>query len=101
MTSAKQEQRPSRWRGRGRVLATDFHIQAALLALERWQRLSADEQSRFRELGTRADGDGKARLSKTDYRELRAIWNKLEVRSLIAEVVKLRARGGLSRGGPR
>jgi hypothetical protein len=74
-------------------------MQAALLAVERWEALTPEERSRFRELAGRARGHSKANLPKAEHRELRDIWRKLETRRLIAEVAGLRVRSGFGRAG--
>ena len=90
-----------RWRRpQAQRLTADFHMQAALLAVERWERLAPIERSRFRELATKAGGHARVNLSKLEYRELKEIWKKLETRRLIAEVARLRVRSGFARRGP-
>jgi hypothetical protein len=60
--------------------------------LTRWDALTPHEQERFRFLAGTANGQAKANLSLEEYRELRAIWKKLETRRLIAEAAKLRVK---------
>lgn len=90
MTGRKQRSKLFRSRRRGGT--TDFQIQVASLALARWDALTPYEQQRFRSLAHAAEGHAKANLPLDDYRELRAIWKKLETRRLIAEAAKLRVK---------
>lgn len=79
-------------RERRGILSNDFLIQVILLAIERWDRLSPEEQQRFRLLAKASRGNAKRNLDKHDFRELKEIWKKLEVRSLITEATRLRIR---------
>jgi hypothetical protein len=76
----------------GKSFAFDFLLQAALRAIERWDRLTSEEQQRLRELGHTARGHAKSNLTKPEYKELRAIWKKLDVGRLLGEVARLRRR---------
>jgi hypothetical protein len=77
------------------VLRTGFLIEASRLALERWDRLSPKEQSRYRKLAAAAGGDPDRNLSKEDRKELLRLWKRFEARKLIAQVL----RGGRVREG--
>jgi hypothetical protein len=70
------------------ALGSDYLMHGALLALERWERLTPSEQYRFRVLVRSARGNAKANLPNAEYRELRTIWKKLEHRHLIAETFR-------------
>jgi hypothetical protein len=71
-----------------RIWNTGFQIQLALLALERWDRLSADEQARFRQLAAEA-----GTLDRVREKELLRMWKRLEVRKLLREALGMAARG--------
>jgi 23S rRNA maturation mini-RNase III len=70
----------------------DFLLQAGVLALEHWDSLTEEEQRAFRRLAEASQGDAKLNLNKEEYRELRGIWKKLEVRHLISKGVRLAFR---------
>jgi hypothetical protein len=71
-----------------RIWNTAFQIQLALLALERWDRLSAAEQARFRELAAEA-----GTLDRVREKELLRIWKRIEIRKLLREALGMAARG--------
>jgi len=64
-------------------------MQAALMALARWDRLSSDEQRRFRDLAARGGDDPAARLGGAEHKELRRLWKRMEVRGLLREVLRM------------
>jgi hypothetical protein len=71
------------------AFSSDFLMQAGLLAVDRWDRLTPEEQSRFRDLVRAAGGNPKSNLSKAEHRELRTIWKKLEARRLVGDVARI------------
>src|SRR4051812_37091884 len=85
-----------RRRGSGRLplraLRTDFLLEAAVLALARWDRLGPAQQTRFRELATKADGKSADNLSAAERQELRGLWKTLGARKLLREVAGRAAR---------
>lgn len=70
------------------VLRTGFLIEASRLALERWDRLSPKEQSRYRKLAAAARGNPDRNLSTADRKELLRLWKRFEARKLIAQVLR-------------
>jgi hypothetical protein len=76
-----------------RLFSNEFLIGAGFLAVERWNRLTPEQQDRFRELAAKAEGDSKANLTAPERKELRRIWRALEVRGLIREVLGRAAAG--------
>ena len=73
---------------RAKAFRQDFLIEAAALALERWDRLSPEEQQSFRRLARQANGDPAKHLTPSERRELDALWRKLEPRSLLSQVLR-------------
>jgi hypothetical protein len=69
-----------------RAFKMDFLVQVAVMALERWDRLTPSEQIRFRELATRANGSAGRNLRLEERKELKLLWRKLEARKLLAEI---------------
>jgi len=69
-------------------LNNDFLLEAAVLALARWDELSPDEQRRFRVLATKAAGNSAANLDAAELKELRTIWKKVGARKLVRELVR-------------
>lgn len=74
------------------ALKTEFLIQAAAMAIQRWDRLTPTEQRRFRELAAQAGNGPSTRLPAADRKELRRLWKKLEVRKLVGEALRLLTR---------
>jgi len=71
-----------------RAFSNDFLIGMAALGVERWDRLDVREQKRFRKLA-RAGGDAPHhRLSREEYRELLALWKRMEVQQLVREGIR-------------
>jgi hypothetical protein len=75
-----------------RAMSTRFLMQVSIMALERWDRLTPEEQARYRTLAQQATSPGTG-LSKPEQKELKTIWRKLRPRKLIAEAVRLLASG--------
>ena len=72
-----------------RALSTDFLIQVALLGVQRWDRLNAQEQQRFRELAPRIAAQNGSGLTPVERKELGRLWKRLEARALLREAVAL------------
>jgi hypothetical protein len=81
-----------------RALSTDFLIQVGLLAVQRWDRLNAEEQQRFRELAPRIAAQDGAALAPVERKELGRLWKRLEARALLREAVALLRRPSPLRG---
>jgi hypothetical protein len=79
-----------------RAFRTDYLIRASMLAIERWDRLTPDEQDRFRELAPRAGMD----LTSPEKKELKRMWKRLEVTALLREAIRM-LRTGKREGAPR
>jgi TRAP-type C4-dicarboxylate transport system substrate-binding protein len=76
----------------GKAIDTDFLLELAVAAVDRWDRLTPDEQERFRQLGRAARVKGRANLTRVEQKELRTIWKKLHARGLVAEAGRILAR---------
>ena len=63
-----------------------------MLAIDRWNRLTAEEQQRFRELAGRSQKAAGPSLSKEELKELGRFWKRLEMRSLVREGIAMLTR---------
>jgi hypothetical protein len=90
---SKEQRRRGRWRGitgaPARIWTEEFQMQVALLGIERWDRLGAEEQQRFRQLIRHGSPNPKKRLSEREYRELRTMWKRLEPSDLVRSAIRL------------
>jgi hypothetical protein len=77
---------------RSRTLSTRFLMQVAVMALDRWDRLSQAEQDRFRTLARR-NGDGRNPLAREEQKELKVLWRKLEPLKLLGDAARMRRTG--------
>lgn len=75
-----------------RLRKTEFQMELAVMAIDRWNRLSEQEQRRFRELAGRAGKAAKPPLSKTELKELGRFWKELEVGGLVREGIGVLTR---------
>ena len=75
-----------------RLWSTEFLMQATLMVIQRWDRLSAVEQDRFKELMRRGGEHPEKALPPVEYRELRILWKRLEVRGLLREAISIATR---------
>jgi hypothetical protein len=66
-----------------RLASRDVQMRLAVLALAHWDRLTVAEQERFRSLA-----ENPRRLQSSEQKELRTLWKRLEIKSLVAEAVR-------------
>jgi hypothetical protein len=81
-------------------MSTEFLMDLAVTAIDRWNRLSPEEQRRFRELAGRAGGPPSTSLSVQEQKELGRLWKRLEVRRLIREGIASLTRRELKPAEP-
>jgi len=75
-----------------RFVGDELLLQVSVMAVDRWDRLSDQEQARFRVLA-RQRGFSQVPLSRDEQRELKELLRKLEPRKLVREAVSLGAGG--------
>jgi hypothetical protein len=88
----------SRLRGLGRastsIWSTEYQMRVALQGVEHWDRLTPEEQERFKTLMRLGGRDPSVALTDAEHKELRVLWKRLGTRELMREAVRL-ARGAV------
>jgi hypothetical protein len=75
------------------VWSTEYLMQITVMGLERWDRLTREEQERFQALATRAGDQPKANLSGEEQKELGTLWKRLNPRELLRDAIRLAIHG--------